>query len=42
MTKFRNRVVHVYSKIDEVEIYNIIQNHLSDYREFIKEISGVV
>ena len=42
MTKFRNRVVHVYSKIDEVEIYNIIQNYLSDYKEFIKEISGVV
>ncbi|MCK8817617.1 DUF86 domain-containing protein [Natroniella sulfidigena] len=38
MTKFRNRVVHMYSKVDETEIYSILQNNLIDYRLFIKEI----
>ncbi|WP_027340064.1 type VII toxin-antitoxin system HepT family RNase toxin [Halonatronum saccharophilum] len=38
MTKFRNRVVHMYSKVDEKEIYSIIQNNLLDYKAFIQEI----
>ena len=38
MTKFRNRVVYLYTKVDDKEIYKIIQNNLDDYREFVSEI----
>lgn len=35
MVKFRNRAVHLYDKISDEEIYNIVQNHLSDFEHFI-------
>ena len=38
MTKFRNRIVHMYDKVDDSEIYDILQNSLSDFESFIKEI----
>ncbi len=38
MSKFRNMVVHLYDKIDEKEIYNIIKNHLEDFEYFIEVI----
>lgn len=38
MAKFRNMVVHLYDKIDEEEIYNIVQNHLDDFDYFIKQV----
>ena len=42
MTKFRNRVVHLYTKVDEEEIYKIVQNNLSDYKRFIKDIIEIM
>ena len=38
MTKFRNRVVHMYSKVDDEEIYSILQNNITDYQTFIREV----
>ena len=38
MAKFRNMVVHLYDKIDEKEIYDILQNHLDDFEYFIQRI----
>ncbi len=38
MVKFRNRAVHIYDKIDDKEIFDIIENHLSDFNCFIKAI----
>ena len=38
MAKFRNMVVHLYERIDEEEIYNIVQNHLDDFEYFIKQV----
>ncbi len=38
MVKFRNRAVHLYDKIDEEEIYHIIQKNLSDFDDFIAAI----
>jgi uncharacterized protein YutE (UPF0331/DUF86 family) len=35
MVKFRNRAVHLYDKISNEEIYNIVQNHLPDFERFI-------
>lgn len=42
MTKFRNRVVHLYNEIDEKEIYKILQNNLKDFKQFLKEIINTV
>lgn len=42
MTKFRNRVVHLYNEIDEKEIYNILQSNLEDFKQFLKEIINAV
>jgi uncharacterized protein YutE (UPF0331/DUF86 family) len=38
MTKFRNRIVHLYHDIDEKEIFRIIQTHLPDIRAFIQDV----
>lgn len=38
MTKFRNRIVHLYNDLDENEIYQILRNNLSDFSLFIKDI----
>ncbi len=34
MTKFRNRIVHLYDQIDEEFIYQIINNNLEDIESF--------
>ncbi len=38
MAGFRNRVVHMYDRVDGDEIYDILQNNLEDFRGFIEEI----
>ena len=38
MTKFRNRIVHLYHDVDEQEIFRILQQHLPDIRQFIQDI----
>ena len=38
MAEFRNRVVHTYDRVDEYEIYDLLQNNLGDFRGFIEEI----
>ncbi len=38
MARFRNRVVHLYDEVDAAEIWNIIQNHLDDFRPFIAAV----
>lgn len=40
MVKFRNRLVHLYWKVDETEVYEIIQNNLKDMEEFVQHIAG--
>lgn len=42
MTKFRNKVVHLYADIDDAEIYRILNSHLVDFRKFIKEVVDYV
>ncbi|MDK2814469.1 MULTISPECIES: type VII toxin-antitoxin system HepT family RNase toxin [Thermoanaerobacter] len=39
MAKFRNRIVHFYDDISNLEVYNIIQNNLRDFENFLKYIS---
>lgn len=38
MACFRNRVVHLYDEVDAGEIWQIIQNHLGDFRPFIAAV----
>lgn len=38
MVKFRNRAVHIYSDLNEREVYNILQNNLNDFSLFISYI----
>ncbi len=40
MARFRNRVVHLYHQVDEDELYEILQEGLGDFQEFIKSIVG--
>ena len=39
MAKFRNRLVHLYSEIDNKYIYSFIQNDLDDFLLFKKAIT---
>ncbi|RCW53416.1 HepT-like ribonuclease domain-containing protein [Halanaerobium sp. ST460_2HS_T2] len=40
MTKFRNRIVHLYDQIDEEYIYKIINNNLEDIESFVDLIAN--
>ena len=35
MAKFRNRLVHIYWNIDDLEMYKIIQTRLDDIKRFL-------
>jgi uncharacterized protein YutE (UPF0331/DUF86 family) len=38
MAKFRNLLVHVYSKVDDERVYRIITENFPDLEELIKEV----
>lgn len=38
MVKFRNRVVHLYQKVDPEQVYEVVQNNLQDFAAFVEEI----
>ncbi len=38
MTKLRNRIVHLYHDMNDMEIYTIIKERLGDFDRFIKDI----
>lgn len=38
MSKFRNRVVHLYNEIESEEILEIIKSHLDDFHPFMKNV----
>jgi uncharacterized protein YutE (UPF0331/DUF86 family) len=42
MARFRNRLVHLYDDVDNLVIYEIVQNHLNDYESFIRDIVGFI
>ena len=37
MIRFRNRVVHLYSEVDDCQVYDILCHHLDDFRAFIAD-----
>ncbi len=40
MAKFRNRLVHLYWQIDDVQVLEIIQSRLDDFKKFIDDLSA--
>ncbi len=42
MTRFRNRLVHIYWDIAEGELYRILQTHLDDIRLFLKRFGEFI
>ncbi|MDD2216399.1 MAG: DUF86 domain-containing protein [Eubacteriales bacterium] len=41
MASFRNILVHDYIKLDREIVFNVIKNHLDDFRTFARIISGI-
>ena len=39
MAKFRNRLVHLYRKIDDTMIYKILEGYLGDLNKFLNSIA---
>ena len=39
MAKFRNRLVHLYLRVDDQQVYEIILNRLDDFKKFLDSIS---
>jgi uncharacterized protein YutE (UPF0331/DUF86 family) len=39
MAKFRNRLVHLYLKIDDGQVYEILQDRLEDFKKFLNSIA---
>jgi uncharacterized protein YutE (UPF0331/DUF86 family) len=42
MIRFRNLVVHLYSTVDDRRVYEILRDHLDDFRAFIVDAWGIV
>jgi len=40
MAKFRNRLVHLYWQIDDVQVHEIIQSRLDDFKKFLDDLSA--
>jgi uncharacterized protein YutE (UPF0331/DUF86 family) len=38
MARFRNLVVHLYERIDNILVYDILQNHLDDFESYMAAI----
>lgn len=39
MAKFRNRLVHLYWEVDDKTVYQILQNHLNDFKKFLNSVA---
>lgn len=39
MSKFRNRLVHLYWEIDDEQLYEILQTRLGDFKKFLDSIA---
>lgn len=42
MAGYRNRLIHFYSEVSMEELYEIIQNNLGDFEEFLKYIKELL
>ena len=42
MIRFRNLIVHLYAEVDDQYIYDVLQNHLDDFRMFIADTGRMI
>lgn len=42
MSKFRNRIVHLYNHIDKKTLYDILVNELADLKEFYTNLLKII
>ena len=42
MAKFRNLLVHLYWKVDDRKVYQILKKDIPDIREYIKKIDVLI
>lgn len=42
MAKFRNLLVHLYWKVDDKKVYQILKEDIQDIREYIKRIEKII
>ncbi|MGB9750193.1 MAG: type VII toxin-antitoxin system HepT family RNase toxin [Caldisericia bacterium] len=42
MVRFRNLLIHLYSKVDDSEVYKILKENLDDVKNFVKEVSEIL
>lgn len=42
MVKYRNRLVHFYNEVTITELYDIIQNHLKDFKSYIIDVLKIL
>ena len=42
LSRFRNRLVHIYWDIDDTELLRIIQTRLPDIRRFLKNFGNFI
>lgn len=42
MVAFRNRVVHLYNRVDPTMVYEILQKHLPDLEELLRTLLGII
>lgn len=40
MAKFRNRLVHLYWEIDDLQVYEILKTRLDDFKTFLDSLSA--
>jgi len=39
MAKFRNRLVHIFWEIDDARVYQILKDHLGDFKKLVDSIA---
>ncbi len=39
MAKFRNRLIHLYWEVDDMQVYEFLQTHLDDFKTFLDNIA---
>jgi len=42
MAKFRNLLVHLYWKVDDQKVYQILKSDIRDIKEYIKKINTII
>ena len=42
MAKFRNLLVHLYWKVDDNKVFQILNEDIQDIQEFIKKIDSIL